>query len=171
MFNIINYKLFKMNKFLALLLLFPVISIAQWKGNSDGDNQKSNMIKYYMESYVNQDYGQLERIIANDATIRYNEIEMNKNSLKDAEMGHHSLYSDISFNTWAVITSEYENGNVWTHLWGEWTGTGNFTKSKKTNLVHLAYKWNGNNQVENIVGFYDATHLNNEIAASSKKKK
>ena len=160
-----------MKNFLALFLLFPLISTAQWKGNSDGDNQKSNMIKYYMESYVNQDYGQLERIIANDATIRYNEIEMNKNSLKDAEMGHHSLYSDISFNTWAVITSEYENGNVWTHLWGEWTGTGNFTKSKKTNLVHLAYKWNGSNQVENIVGFYDATHLNNEIAASSKKKK
>jgi len=160
-----------MKSFLALLLLFPLISIAQWKGNSEGDNQKSNMIKYYMESYVNQDYGQLERIIANDATIRYNEIEMNKESLKDAEMGHHSLYSDISFNTWAVITSEYENGNVWTHLWGEWTGTGNSTKSKKTNLVHLAYKWNGNNQVENILGFFDATHLNKEIAASSKKKK
>ena len=160
-----------MKNFLALLLLFPLISIAQWKGNSEGDNQKSNMIKYYMESYVNQDYGQLERIIANDATIRYNEIEMNKNGLKDAEMGHHSLYSDISFNTWAVITSEYENGHIWTHLWGEWTGTGKFTKTKLTNLVHLAYKWNGNNQVENILGVYDATHLNNEIAASSNKKK
>ena len=46
--------------------------------------------------------------------------------------------------------------------------TGNFTKTKKTNLVHLAYKWNGNNQVSNIVGVYDATHLNNEIAASTK---
>ena len=160
-----------MKNFLALLLLFPLISIAQWKGNSEGDNQKSNMIKYYMESYVNQDYGQLERIIANDATIRYNEIEMSKNSLKDAEMGHHSLYSDISFNTWAVITSEYENGHIWTHLWGEWTGTGKFTKTKLTNLVHLAYKWNGNNQVENILGVYDATHLYNEIAASSNKKK
>ena len=160
-----------MKNILALLLLFPLISNAQWKGISNGDNQKSNMIKYYMESYVNQDYGQLERIIANDATIRYNEIEMNKNSLKDAEMGHHSLYSDISFNTWAVITSEYENGHIWTHLWGEWTGTGKFTKTKLTNLVHLAYKWNGNNQVENILGVYDATHLNNEILASSNKKK
>jgi len=160
-----------MKNILALLLTFPLISIAQWKGKSNGDNQKSNMIKYYMESYVNQDYGQLERIIANDATIRYNEIEMNKNSLKDAEMGHHSLYSDISFNTWAVITSEYENGHIWTHLWGEWTGTGKFTKTKLTNLVHLAYKWNGNNQVENILGVYDATHLNNEIIASSNKKK
>ena len=160
-----------MKNILALLLTFPFISIAQWKGKSNGDNQKSNMIKYYMESYVNQDYGQLERIIANDATIRYNEIEMNKNSLKDAEMGHHSLYSDISFNTWAVITSEYENGHIWTHLWGEWTGTGKFTKTKLTNLVHLAYKWNGNNQVENILGVYDATHLNNEIIASSNKKK
>ena len=67
-----------MKNILALLLLFPLISNAQWKGTSNGDNQKSNMIKYYMESYVNQDYGQLERIIANDATIRYNEIEMNK---------------------------------------------------------------------------------------------
>ena len=160
-----------MKNILALLLLFPLISNAQWKGSSNGDNQKSNMIKYYMESYVNQDYGQLERIIANDATIRYNEIEMNKNSLKDAEMGHHSLYSDISFNTWAVITSEYENGHIWTHLWGEWTGTGKFTKTRLTNLVHLAYKWNGNNQVENILGVYDATHLNNEILASSNKKK
>ena len=160
-----------MKNILVLLLLFPLFSIPQCKGNSDGDNQKSNMIKYYMESYVNQDYGQLERIIANDATIRYNEIEMSKNSLKDAEMGHHSLYSDISFNTWAVITSEYENGHIWTHLWGEWTGTGKFTKTKLTNLVHLAYKWNGNNQVENILGVYDATHLNNEIAASSNKKK
>ena len=157
-----------MKKLLAILLLFPVISLAQWKGNSDGDNQKSNMIKYYIESYVNQDYSQLERIISEDAAIRYNEIEMNKNTLKEAEMGHHNLYSDISFNTWAVITTEYENGHVWTHFWGEWTGTGNFTKTKKTNLVHLAYKWNGNNQVANIVGVYDATHLNNEIAASTK---
>ena len=41
---------------------------------------------------------------------------MSKNSHKDAEMGHHSLYSDISFNTWAVITSEYENDHLWTHL-------------------------------------------------------
>ena len=160
-----------MKNILALLLLFPLISIAQWKGNSNGDRQKTNMIKYYMESNVKQDYGQLERIIANDATIRYKEIEMSKNSPKDTEMGHHSLYSDISFNTWAVITSEYENGHIWTHLWGEWTGTGKFTKTRLTNLVHLAYKWNGNNQVENILGVYDAKHLNNEIAASSNKKK
>ena len=38
-----------MKNILALLLLFPLISIAQWKGNSNGDRQKSNMIKYYME--------------------------------------------------------------------------------------------------------------------------
>ena len=48
-----------MKKLSIILLLFPVISFAQWKGNSDGDNQKSNMIKYYIESYVNQDYSQL----------------------------------------------------------------------------------------------------------------
>ena len=73
-----------MKKLSIILLLFPVISFAQWKGNSDGDNQKSNMIKYYIESYVNQDYSQLERIISDDASIRYNEIEMNKNTLKEA---------------------------------------------------------------------------------------
>lgn len=156
-----------MKKLFLVLLLSPILLTAQWKGNSEGNDQKSNMIKYYIESYVNQDYSQLDRILADDASIRYNEIEMNKNSLKEAEMGHHNLYSDISFDTWAVITSEYENGHVWTHFWGEWTGTGNFTDSKVTNLVHLAYKWNGN-KVQNIVGIYDATHLNNEIAAASK---
>ena len=156
-----------MKKLFLVLLLSPILSTAQWKGNSEGNDQKSNMIKYYIESYVNQDYSQLDRLLADDASIRYNEIEMNKNSLKEAEMGHHNLYSDISFDTCAVITSEYENGHVWTHFWGEWTGTGNFTDSKVTNLVHLAYKWNGN-KVQNIVGIYDATHLNNEIAAASK---
>ena len=159
-----------MKKIVLLLLALPLISIAQWKGNSDGDDQKSNMIKYYIESYVNQDYSQLERIVDEDASIQYNNIKMDKKGLKEAEMGHHKLYSDISFNVNAVITTAYENGHEWTHFWGAWTGTGNFSKTKVTNIVHLAYKWNGNNKVESIVGFYDATHLNKEIAASTKAR-
>ena len=37
-----------MKKLFLVILLFPILSTAQWKGNSEGNDQKSNMIKYYI---------------------------------------------------------------------------------------------------------------------------
>ena len=84
--------------------------------------------------------------------------------LADFEKLHHKIFKNITFEIGANITSKYENGQIWTHVWAWWTGEGK--KSKKTTSipVHLAFKWMVVlNQIKHI-SCLTLTFINSEIA-------
>ena len=49
---------------------------------------------------------------------------------------HHEIFNGIKFQVGANITSKYENGQIWTHVWAWWSAEGKKSKEEKEHLRH-----------------------------------
>ena len=154
-----------MKKILLTLLLFALsISInAQWKGSTSNDDQRTMMIQRHMELYPKNDQSQLKNIFNQAATINVNGTNVSPEELADFEKMHHKIFNDIKFQVGANITSKYENGQIWTHVWAWWSAEGKKSKESATVPVHLAFNWDGLKS-NSAYFFFDPTFINSELA-------
>mgnify|MGYP003302463539 CR=1 FL=1 len=156
-----------MKKILFILLfIFSIGLNAQCKGKTSNDDQKTMMIQRHMDLYPKNDQSQLKNIFDKTAKINVNGTNVSPDELADFERMHHKIFKGIQFQVGANITSKYENGQIWTHVWAWWTGEGK--KSKKTTKipVHLAFKWDGMKSNQAYFMF-DPTFINSEIALNN----
>ncbi|MDA8758443.1 hypothetical protein N9M92_06275 [Flavobacteriaceae bacterium] len=150
----------------TLLVLFTILSIglnAQWKGTTSNDDQRTMMIQRHMDLYPKNDQSQLKNIFNEAATINVNGTNVTPEELADFERMHHKIFKDIKFQIGANVTSKYENGHIWTHVWAWWSAEGKKSKESATVPIHLAFKWDGMKSGEAYF-FFDPTYINNEIA-------
>ena len=152
-----------MKKILALLLLFPVLTSAQWKGKTSNDDQRTMMIQRHMDLYPKNDQSQLKNIFNQAATINVNGTNVSPEELADFEKMHHKIFNNIKFQVGANITSKYENGQIWTHVWAWWSAEGKKSKESATVPVHLAFNWDGLKS-NSAYFFFDPTFINSELA-------
>ncbi len=153
----------------TLFILSFVISVslnAQWKGKTSNDDQKTMMIQRHMDLYPKNDQSQLKNIFEKTAKINVNGTNVSSEELADFERMHHKIFEGIQFQVGANITSKYENGQIWTHVWAWWSGEGKKSKKTATIPVHLAFKWSGMKSNEAYF-FFDPTFINNEIALNN----
>ncbi len=107
-----------MKKILVFLLLFPVLSSAQWKGKTSNDDQRTMMIQRHMDLYPKNDQSQLKNIFLAESKINVNGVNViSPAELADFEKLHHKIFKNITFEIGANITSKYENGQIWTHVY------------------------------------------------------
>ena len=141
---------------------------AQWKGTTTNDDQRTMMVQRHMEKYKKNDQSQLKNLMSKDATINMNGVDLSGgvDALAEGERMHHKLFRNIKFEVGANITSKYENGQIWTHVWAWWSGDGIKTKKSSKIPVHIACKWKGM-KANQAYMMYDPTALNNEIAANN----
>lgn len=153
-----------MKKLVLLFLLLSVsFSKAQWKGTTSNDDQRTMMIQRHMDLYPKNDQSQLKNIFNDGATINVNGTEISPEDLANFEQMHHKIFQGITFQIGANITSKYENGQIWTHVWAWWSGEGKKSKKAATIPVHLAFNWDG--MKSNRAFFmFDPTFINNEVA-------
>ncbi len=135
---------------------------AQWKGTTSNDDQRTMMVQRHMDLYPKNDQSQLKNIFNKDATINVNGTNVSPDELAAFEKMHHEIFNGIKFNIGANITSKYENGQVWTHVWAWWSGEGKKSKETATIPVHLAFSWDGLKS-NSAFFMFDPTVINNEI--------
>ena len=152
----------------GLLFILSLGMNAQWKGTTSNDDQRTMMVQRHMDLYPKNDQSQLKNILSNDATLNVNGVDLTNgvNDLAEFERMHHKIFKNIKFQVGANITSKYENGQTWTHVWAWWSGEGKKTKESSTIPVHIAFKWDGMKSTEAYFMF-DPTAINKEIAANN----
>ena len=94
------------------------------------------MIQRHMELYPKNDQSQLKNIFNQAASINVNGTNISPEELADFERMHHKIFENIKFQVGANITSKYENGQIWTHVWAWWSAEGK--KSKDFNLYAMS---------------------------------
>ena len=125
------------------------------------------MIQRHMDLYPKNDQSQLKNIFLADSKINVNGVNViSPAELADFEKLHHKIFKNITFEIGANITSKYENGQIWTHVWAWWTGEGKKSKKTTTIPVHLAFKWDGMKSNQAYFMF-DPTFINSEIALNN----
>lgn len=71
-------------------------------------------------------------------------------------------FGDITVEPMFIQTSEYSNGEIWTHVWGGLSGVNRRTNQPVKSMVHLAYQWDGDRVVEEFQ-YFDTDQLKEEM--------
>ena len=72
-------------------------------------------------------------------------------------------FQKIAHPIWTMY-DENNNNMVWSHLWGQWTGTSNRTGKEWSNPFHASFKW-VDGKIVSSNWIYDPTSENEEMAA------
>ncbi len=116
---------------LGLLFVFSIGINAQWKGSTSNDDQRTMMIQRHMDLYPQNDQSQLKNIFNKEAKINVNGTDVTPKELAAFEKMHHEIFNGIKFQVGANITSKYENGQIWTHVWAWWSAEGKNLKKRQ----------------------------------------
>ena len=76
---------------------------------------------------------------------------------------HTVLYDDLKHVDPMVTTMYYNNGDIYTNQWSDWSGKSRITGDIKKNTFHCWWQWEG----DKIIGtkcYIDPTDLMQEIA-------
>ena len=131
------------------------------------DDQRTMMVQRHMDLYPKNDQSQLKNIFNEASSINVNGTNISPEELANFEKMHHKIFKGIKFQVGANITSKYENGQIWTHVWAWWSGEGKKSKETATIPVHLAFNWDGL-KCNNAFFMFDPTFINKEIALNDK---
>lgn len=151
------------NRLLLILLAASLGLNAQWKGTTSNDDQRTMMVQRHMDLYPKNDQSQLKNIFKESATINVNGTNVTVDEIAAFEKMHHKIFKDIKFQIGANITSKYENGQIWTHVWAWWSAEGKKSKESATIPVHLAFNWDGLKSGQAYF-FFDPTFINSEVS-------
>ena len=152
-----------MKKITTLLLLFPILISAQWKGVTSDDDQRTVMIQRHMDLYPLNDQSQLKNIFMESSMVNVNGTVITPKDLAEFESMHHKIFDNIQFQIAANLTAKYENGQIWTHVWAWWSADGKKSKASARIPVHLSFRWDEMKSSQAYFMF-DPTFINAELA-------
>ncbi len=162
-----------MNKLLLIVSIFTVFASCETNhGVINYDDPKTDAIRTVFEYVSNEDNSYLEEIFSKDMfmvnpvndTLYYEDFLAGIENMYD-------LFDDIKFDTGdgdatadEVETNYYTNGLVWSQIWSSFEATGKYSGKKVSFPFHIAYKWDGDNIIEEYQ-FFDMTIFKNEEQA------
>ena len=76
---------------------------------------------------------------------------------------HSLLYDEIQHIDPVLTTVEYNNGEVYTNHWSDWSGVSKITGEQQKNTFHCWWQWEG----EKIIGtqcYFDTSDIEAEAA-------
>ena len=92
-----------MKKITTLLLLFPLLISAQWKGVTSNDDQRTMMIQRHMNLYPQNDQSQLKNIFMEASTINVNGTIVTPTDLAEFEKILNKIFKIINLQFQAKL--------------------------------------------------------------------
>ena len=161
-----------MKKFIfSLLLLVTTNTFAQEiTGHVRTEDKYSIAVRNTITEYLENKFTTFDEAYADNVVFDLNGNKADKAAVKQGWTAHHSIYKNIKIEWMFVETTIYDENNnnmVWSHLWGQWTGTSNRTGKEWSNPFHASFKW-VDGKIVNSNWIYDPTSENQEMAAMNK---
>ena len=128
-----------------------------------------------MKGYVDNNFD--SSIIADDAKIKFNQLEMTKADFVDLVKTHHAMFSEISFPDGWMETTNYSGadvknaggryldgyGTTWTSQWSDWSAVSKISGDTLSNACFFGYKWEKDKIVE-VQAIFPDEAFNKEFA-------
>ena len=168
-----------MKKLIILILSVGLFSCAESKISSVSTikvkDEKAQKISDMMKGYVDNNFD--SGIIADDAKIKFNQLEMTKADFVDLVKTHHAMFSEISFPDGWMETTNYSGadvknaggryldgyGTTWTSQWSDWSAVSKISGDTLSNACFFGYKWESDKIVE-VQAIFPDEAFNKEFA-------
>jgi len=168
-----------MKRLLILILSVGFFSCAENKVNVVSTikvkDEKAQKISDMMKGYVNNKLD--SSIISDDAKIKFNQLEMTKTDFVELVGTHHAMFSEISFPSGWMETTNYTGadvknaggryaeayGNTWTSQWSDWSAVSKISGDTLSNPCFFGYKWE-NDKIVEVQAIFPDQAFNKEFA-------
>ena len=103
-----------------------------------GDDVYTQGVEKFMKAYTDNNFENAQDIFAENAIFSVNDVKMGISDMMTGFALGHQYFDNISHNNVDIATMHYNNGNVFTNVWYDWSG---IVKSTGDKLELRGYGW------------------------------
>ncbi len=137
-------------------------NISPMSGKIVQNDEKSKTVTRFMKAYIDNNLSSVKNIFSESAIIQINDVDVSFDELSTGFSNGHNYFNDIAHSNVTVTTMYYDNGEVFTNSWYDWSGISKATNDTLNIRGYAYYKWEGDKIVK-MHNAFDPTLYNQEF--------
>jgi len=151
--------------FLSAIILScgTAVDTSEWSGVTSQSDKRTMIVDKLAKGYVAGNFGIASEYFSDDAVHMVNNDVYTNEEIIAGYNFHSLLYDEIQHIDPVLTTVEYNNGEVYTNHWSDWSGVSKITGEQQKNTFHCWWQWEG----EKIIGtqcYFDTSDIEAETA-------
>ena len=139
------------------------VDTSEWSGVTSQSDERTMIVDKLAKGYVAGNFGIASEYFSDDAVHMVNNDVYTNEEIIAGYNFHSLLYDEIQHIDPVLTTVEYNNGEVYTNHWSDWSGVSKITGEQQKNTFHCWWQWEG----EKIIGtqcYFDTSDIEAEAA-------
>ena len=139
------------------------VDTSEWSGVTSQSDERTIIVDKLAKGYVAGNFGIASEYFSDDAVHMVNNDVYTNEEIIAGYNFHSLLYDEIQHIDPVLTTVEYNNGEVYTNHWSDWSGVSKITGEQQKNTFHCWWQWEG----EKIIGtqcYFDTSDIEAETA-------
>ena len=164
--------MFNKNSVVSAILLLMVFTIAcgtedtsEWSGKIVQNDRKSEIVLEFQKAYRDNNLSSVKSHFSENAVISVNDSKLSFDELNAGFSDGHNHFNNIAHSNVTVTTMYYNNGEVYTNLWYDWSGVSKATDETLVIRGYATFKWEEDKIVEAYNAF-DPTLYNKQLGTT-----
>jgi len=137
-------------------------NISPMSGKIVQNDEKSKTVTRFMKAYIDNNLSSVKNIFSESAIIQINDVDVSFDELNTGFSNGHNYFNDIAHSNVTVTTMYYNNGEVFTNSWYDWSGISKATNDTLNIRGYAYYKWEGD-KIAKMHNAFDPTLYNQEF--------
>ena len=144
------------------------LDTAPLSGSMNESDQKTAVVRKLAQAYRNGSFEDAKEYFTSDGIHYVNNVKYTTDEIIEGYNFHSVLYNDIRHIEPTVTTMYYNNGDVYTNQWSDWSAKSKITGEVSENSFHCWWKWEGD-KIVSTKCYLDLTDIIKEAALYQEK--
>ena len=119
------------------------VDTSEWSGVTSQSDERTMIVDILAKGYVGGNFGIASEYFSDDAVHMVNNDVYTNEEIIAGYNFHSLLYDEIQHIDPVITTVEYNNGEVYTNHWSDWSGVSKITGEQQKNTFHCWWQWEG----------------------------
>ena len=135
---------------------------AEWSGSISENDNKTQIVRNVMQSYVDNNMMTMKDHFNPDAKISVNDDIISFDEMVAGFASGHEKFDNITHSNVIATTMFYNNGKVFTNTWYDWSGISNKTGEEVNLRGYCSWEW-ANDKIVSVCNAFDPTKYNEQF--------
>ena len=139
------------------------VDTSEWSGVTSQSDERTMIVDKLAKGYVAGNFGIASEYFSDDAVHMVNNDVYTNEEIIAGYNFHSLLYDEIQHIDPVLTTVEYNNGEVYTNHWSDWSGVSKITGEQQKNTFHCWWQWEGEKNIGTHC-YFDTSDIEAEAA-------
>ena len=119
------------------------VDTSEWSGITNQNDEKSKIVEKLAKGYTDGNFGIAKDYFTPDGEHKVNNDIYTVEEIINGYNFHSLLYDEMQHIDPVITTIKYNNGEVYTNHWSDWSGKSKITGELQKNTFHCWWQWEG----------------------------